>query len=171
MPIPWVPLPQMPIASPPPTADPTRPIATVSQTGIGSGPGTAQRARLPVMNPNSMIIKTEPSTALKSLCRGLRSGRNELAAKIFDLVAQLGGVLEAELLGGGEHLLLELDDQLLELRRRHAFDVLAAAPALRRRDSRRLQRQELGDVGHTLDDRLRRDSVFLVVRELDRPAT
>jgi hypothetical protein len=38
-------------------------MATVSQTGIGSGPGTASRARLPVMKPNSMIMRIEPSTA------------------------------------------------------------------------------------------------------------
>ena len=63
IPIPCVPLPQMPIAIAPPAADPTSPIATVSQTGIGSGPGTASRARLPVMKPNSMIMRIEPSTA------------------------------------------------------------------------------------------------------------
>src|SRR5512132_1551477 len=158
MPMPWVPLPQMAIASPPPAAEPTRPIAIVSQTGIGSGPGTARRARLPVMNPNSMIMRMEPNTcpiefrahqaallqragltaaraelarpligrrqvgASESLGRCLRRGRDELAAQILDLVTELRGVLEAQLLRRREHLLLELDDQLLELGRRHALD-------------------------------------------------
>src|SRR5438046_7684590 len=36
---------------PPPIADPPRPMKIVSQTGIGSGPGTAQRASAPKMNP------------------------------------------------------------------------------------------------------------------------
>src|SRR5947208_1546474 len=34
-------------AIPAPTQEPARPISTVSQNGIGSGPGTAQRARAP----------------------------------------------------------------------------------------------------------------------------
>jgi hypothetical protein len=57
-----VPLPQMAIAIAPPAAEPTRPIATVSQTGIGSGPGTASRARPPVMKPKNMTRMIEPST-------------------------------------------------------------------------------------------------------------
>jgi len=61
-PIAWVPLPQIAIAIAPPTAEPTRPIATVSQTGIGSGPGTASLASPPVMKPKIMIRMIEPST-------------------------------------------------------------------------------------------------------------
>src|SRR5262249_8460837 len=41
--------------------------------------------------------------------------RGQLAAQVLDLVAELGGVLEAELLRGGEHLLLERDHELLEV--------------------------------------------------------
>src|SRR3712207_1492645 len=54
--------------------------------------------------------------------RGLRlrrRGRVELSPEIADLVAELGRVLEAQVLGGGEHLLLELDDRRLDLRRGH----------------------------------------------------
>src|SRR5215216_3527778 len=57
-----------------------------------------------------------------------RSGRLvELAPQLADLVAQLGRVLEAELLGGGEHLLLELHDRLLDLVRLHVDALLAPA--------------------------------------------
>src|SRR6478672_2464501 len=88
----------------------------------------------------------------------------ELAAELLDLVPQLGRVLEAELLGGHVHLLLERDDELLQLLRAHALD-LALATTAARGDVRLLQSQELGDVGNALDDRLRRDAVLLVVRE------
>ena len=63
IPIPCVPRPQIAIAIPPPAAEPARPIATVSQTGIGSGPGTASLASPPVMKPKNMIITIEASTA------------------------------------------------------------------------------------------------------------
>src|SRR5437879_9307503 len=43
----------------------------------------------------------------------------ELQLEVTNLVAQLGGVLEAQLLGGREHLLLELDDRLPDLGWRH----------------------------------------------------
>src|SRR5436189_287689 len=98
MPIPCVPLPQMPIAIAPPTAEPSRPLATRNS---------------------------------RSLSRSLGRGGHELAAEILDLVTQLRCVLEPQLLGRGEHLLLELDDQFLELARRHSLHVLAPAPPLR----------------------------------------
>src|SRR4051794_4705465 len=40
----------------------------------------------------------------------------QLAAQLADLVAQARGVLEAQVVGRRQHLLLELDDRLLELR-------------------------------------------------------
>ena len=40
---------------------------------------------------------------------------DELPAQVADLVTHAGRVLEAQLLGGREHLLLELDDRLLEI--------------------------------------------------------
>src|SRR5450756_2465703 len=43
----------------------------------------------------------------------------ELLAERLDLVAQLGGVLELELVGGLEHLGLEAGQQLLEVGARH----------------------------------------------------
>src|SRR2546423_1277914 len=167
-PIACVPLPQIAIAIPPPTAEPTRPIATVSQAGIGSGPGTASLASPPVMKPKIMMRMIEPSTA--EILGGRRSrspGRShQFAAELLDLVAKLGGVLEPELLRRREHLFLELDDELLQVTGRQAFEILAAAAALRAGNGGRFERQELGAVGHSLDDRFRRHPVLLVVSQL-----
>src|SRR3954452_598444 len=91
--------------------------------------------------------------------------------QLADLVAQARGVLEAQVLGGGEHLLLELDDRLLHLGQREVLGLdalaVAAPPALRRLA---LGLEELGDVADALDDRRRRDPVLLVVGDLDRAA-
>jgi len=78
-------------------------------------------------------------------CRG--ADREQLVAQRPELVAQLGGVLEAQLLGGREHLLLERDDELLDLLARHALD-LAAGTALARHLRCVAERQQLEDVGH-----------------------
>ena len=51
----------------------------------------------------------------------------QVAAQLAQLVAQLRGVLEAQLLGRREHLLLELDDQPLELVRRQLLGRAALA--------------------------------------------
>src|SRR5712691_5701822 len=120
--------PQIAAAIAPPPHEPARPIVTVSHTGIGSGPGTARRASAPVTKPSTMIAMTEPIIG-GSLGRSLGRG-DELAPERLDLVAQLRCVLEPQLLRGGEHLLLQLDDQLLELARRHAFDVFTSAASL-----------------------------------------
>src|SRR3954453_24208682 len=96
----------------------------------------------------------------------------ELAAELADLVAQAGGVLEAEVVGRPEHLLLELDDRLLEVREGHLAGLLAglAGGALLAARRLALGLQELGDVGDALGDRGRRDAVLLVVGELDLAA-
>src|SRR5918997_4150274 len=112
-----------------------------------------------------------PTAQLRGRLVGLR--REQLAAHVTDLVAHAGGVLEAQLLGGGEHLLLELDDRLLELGERHRLGRALRGPpaplaALARQLGLRLQ--ELGDVRYPLDDRRGRDPVLLVVGELDRAA-
>src|SRR5262245_6838788 len=91
--------------------------------------------------------------------------RVQLAAELLDLVAELRGVLEAELLRGDVHLLLERDDELLDLVPAHPRDLLLAAPAAAR-DGGRLEREELRDVGDALHDRLRRDALLGVVGEL-----
>ena len=81
------------------------------------------------------------------------------------------GLLEVQLLGRGEHLLLDRDDHPLEVLGaldRLAVDGRAAAPALG--GSGRLHRQEVGDVADPLGDRLRRDPVLAVVGELDLAA-
>ena len=97
---------------------------------------------------------------------GPRLGQGvQLAAELLDLVAKLGRVLEPELLGGREHLLLERDHELLQLLARHALDLALATPTARRH-GRGLEREELGDVGDALHDRLGRDPVLLVVGEL-----
>ena len=94
----------------------------------------------------------------------LGEGRH-VAADALDLVAQLGRVLEPQLLGRLEHLLLERDRELLELVARHALHLVAATAA-RARHVRLVEREELGDVGDALDDRERLRPVLLVVREL-----
>src|SRR3954469_26022466 len=91
----------------------------------------------------------------------------ELVAQRLELVAQLRGVLEAQLLGGREHLLLERDDELLDLLARHALDLARRAPATRH-VRRVAEREQLEDVGDALHDRGRRYAVLLVVGELDR---
>src|SRR5437867_9951920 len=67
---------------PPPTAEPASPIRTVSQNGIGSGPGTANRAAPPIRKPDSTTarippIRLEPYPAVRpgSLHVGLRASQ------------------------------------------------------------------------------------------------
>ena len=91
----------------------------------------------------------------------------QVAADALDLVAQFRRVLEPELLGRLEHLLLERDRKLLELLLRHALDLVAAAAA-RARHVRLVEREELGDVGDALDDRQGLRPVLLVVGQLHR---
>src|SRR5262245_57735103 len=55
----------------------------------------------------------------------------ELAAQVADLVADAGGVLEAELLGRLVHLLLQGGDQALQVGPGHAADGRLAATAAR----------------------------------------
>src|SRR4029077_18190657 len=106
--------------------------------GIGSGPGIASRASEPVINPETRIARTKLmwASSRRSSGRSLRRReRRQLPAQLLDLVAQLGGILEAELLRGREHLELEVDDHLLELLARHPLD-LVPPPAARVRDVR-----------------------------------
>src|SRR3954471_17242210 len=123
----------------------------------------------------------QPRTAARSAASSLTRGRlrrplvgldlRELAPQVGDLVAKARRVLEAQVLGGGEHLLLELDDRLLHLVEREVLGpdppAVAAAAPLRRLA---LGLEELGDVADALDDRRRRDAVLLVVRHLDGAA-
>src|SRR4051794_37833274 len=51
----------------------------------------------------------------------------QLPVQGLDLVAKLGGVLEAEVLGGGQHLLLQLHHGLADLLGRHALGLPVAA--------------------------------------------
>src|SRR5919202_4397762 len=144
--------------------EPARPSAIVIQIGIGSGPGTASRASAPTTRPHRSRKMMKPSVTPARLSGSLGE-RVQLAPQILDLVPELGGVLEPQLLGRREHLLLERDHEPLELLGAHAFDLLAVATAPARH-RRSLEREELRDVGDTLLDRLRRDPVLLVVGEL-----
>src|SRR5687768_18571590 len=101
----------------------------VRQRGIGSGPGTARRARAPTMNPLTAARRTKVRTSMP--LHGLARG-GELATQRLDLVAQVLGVLEAQVLGRREHLLLERDQELVELVGGQALQlVLTATTAAR----------------------------------------
>src|SRR3954454_14565301 len=112
-----------------------------------------------------------PSSVLHTPCGDLGRGLElvQLAPQGLDLVAQLGRVLEAELVGGHEHLLLELHHELLHLGGDQLLLGLRPRPARPGRDFR-LERQEVGDVRDALAHGLRRDAVLLVVGDLDRAA-
>src|SRR4051795_3425291 len=123
----------------------------------------------------------QPRTAARSAASSLTRERlrrrlvaldlRELAPQLADLVAKPRRVLEAQVLGGGEHLLLELDDRLFHLGEREILGLdaaaVAAAAALR---GLALRLEELGYVADALDDRRGRDAVLLVVGDLDRAA-
>src|SRR4051794_13573783 len=106
--------------------------------------GRARRARTsPAANRRRRRPRSRRSGA------GGRAQVLEVAAQLADLVAQPGGVLEAQLVGGDEHLLLELDDRALEVLHGHRVDV-ALAPARALLGHLRVALQELGDVRDAL---------------------
>src|SRR6266536_2592763 len=110
----------------------------------------------------------------------------QLAAQVGDLVAEPGRVLEAQVLGGLVHLLLERGDEPHQVVLWHPADrrLPPAAPAaaarrgrgaaLARAAARRrallLAAQRLDDVGDPLAHRLRVDAVGLVVLDLELAA-
>src|SRR3954452_24993535 len=140
----------------PATTSETMPIAMVSNIPIGSLPGWMSRPSAPTMAPTMMSQTQCMATvyrASRSAKRDSRLGeRLELAAELLDLVAQPRCVLEAQLLGGDEHLLLERDRELLELLAGHALDVGSLPAAALARDVRLVELEELGDVGYALLD-------------------
>src|SRR5207302_9608745 len=99
---------------------------------------------------------------------GPRLGFLELLTQGLDLVAELGRVLEAEVVSREQHLLLELHDRARDLFRLHAVPVAAprapAAPG-----DLGFERQEVRDVGDPLPDRLGRGRALLEIRRPDRP--
>src|SRR3954466_14553375 len=129
------------------------------------------RARREGAYHSGTAARSSSSTTARLRRRLVALDVGELPPQLADLVAQARGVLEAQVLGGGEHLLLELDDRLLHLRERQVLGLdalaIAAPPALR---GLSLGLQELGDVADALDDGRGRDAVLLVVGDLDRPA-
>src|SRR4051794_1801646 len=59
---------------PAPTAEPASPISTVRENGIGSGPGTASRARAPKTKPAKMAERIVPSI-VRGACPKLAASR------------------------------------------------------------------------------------------------
>src|SRR5271157_5664314 len=93
----------------------------------------------------------------------------QVPSQFAQLVAQLRRVLEPQLVGGRDHLLLELHHHSLELVLGHLLLRPPPPAPLARARYLRLGLKELGDVGDPLHDRRRRDPVPLVVGELDLP--
>src|SRR5436189_2817580 len=58
----------------PPTSEPPRPSATVAYHGIGSGPGSAQRARPPMMKPPTIARRMKRSKGLEGTADGPSGG-------------------------------------------------------------------------------------------------
>ena len=81
--------------------------------------------------------RQQPARRVGLVYAAVRRRGLELAAELLDLVTELRRILEAQLLGGGEHLLLELDDQLLHLVRA-AMPSSSASPRRRRAGTVRL---------------------------------
>ena len=116
------------IATSAPTASPAAASADTaagptSSTRIAIS-GNASNAKY-VPNDRGRIRGPQPAETQSADASSRRSV--ELAAEVADLVAELGRVLEAQLLGGGEHLLLELAHHLLDLADRHVALLLGAA--------------------------------------------
>src|SRR5215218_9744963 len=135
-------------------------------------PGADDRSRaLADRDDGGAATPRRPRLGLSLRRRLVALDVRDLAPQLADLVAQPGRVLEAQVLGRREHLLLELDDRLLDLGQRHVLRLRALAlraPAALRRLA--LGLEELGDVADALDDRRGRDAVRLVVGDLDRAA-
>ena len=71
---------------------------------------TPRNARSAFDSRSSRISQTR---AEESACSGAQA--LQIPTQLLELVADPGGLLEAQVLGRGHHLLLELDDQLLEV--------------------------------------------------------
>src|SRR3954464_9316208 len=98
------------------------------------------------MRPRSSSIAAEIYLSRLSETSGCAE-RLQLAPQRLDLVTQLGCVLEAQIVGGEKHLLLQLHDRLLDLLRRHSLFALASMTALAGPRHLRVERQEVGHVG------------------------
>src|SRR5690606_33789892 len=104
-------------------------------------------------------------------------GVADLAAELVDLVAEAGGVLEAELGRGLVHLLLEGLDEAGELLLRqrlelalHLVALALAAAVLAGQRGGAVGAQHREDVAHRLADGLRVDAVLRAVRHPALPA-
>src|SRR5206468_860905 len=95
----------------------------------GPTPGSSRRPSASRGQPVAAPPRTKRGSPPRSPSgRGVRERGLEIAAQVLDLVAQLGRVLEAQVLGGREHLLLELDDRALQLVSAHLGLTRALAP-------------------------------------------
>src|SRR4051812_31824027 len=156
-----------------------RPAAASRTSRDGSAPANAEStpssSRTPAGSSGSSASRISSLSAsgtrkeMRFTSVGGRGRRRvQLAPQVADLVAQLGRVLEAQLLRRREHLLLQLAHHLLDLGRLHV-DLLVPAPAAALGGDLRVRHQELRDVRDALHDRLRRDAVLGVVGALDHP--
>ena len=85
--------------------------------------------------------------------------------QLLDLVAQLGGILEAKLFAA--RYISSSSVITTSRARRETSPPPRPCRSARRGDVRGLEREELGDVGDALHDGLRRDPVLLVVGDLE----
>src|SRR5207249_1246005 len=139
---------------------------------------TTSRSRGSSMLTFLRLCSRAPRTMRVSDMRAWKlTGFPEFALQVVDLVAQSGGVLEAQVGGGLVHLLLQRLDEPAELLVGHLEDLLAPgvlpgshpAAALGRHRGRIVGAapDHLQDVGDLLADRLRVDPVLFVVGRLE----
>src|SRR6266851_3685136 len=152
--------------------EPESPVNTIS---LSRGRSSETFRRLCSRAPRTMSRSDTP-LSLGPGKAGPSPNRLQLALEVVDLVAEPGGVLEAEVDGRLVHLLLEgLDEpgQLLlgQLGEVAADLVPGPRPPVPARPGRRLVRPEMGqDVGDRLADGLGIDAVLQVVGLLHGPA-
>src|SRR4051812_40361693 len=123
---------------PTPAAEPVSPISTVSERGIGSGPGTARRARPPITKPDRTAETIVPSTV-----RLLLVALHDLGRPRLRRVRILAGVATRA----------PLPEQVPALVERHA-DLLEAPPLALADGAGRLALPELVLLGDELLDAL-----------------
>src|SRR5437588_5553833 len=138
--------------------DPDRPVKTMRRS---RGSSMLTFLRLCSRAPRTISVSDMGFERLTGLA--------QLALQVADLVAQAGGVLEAQLGGRLVHLLLQGLDEPAELVVGHLQQLLpagrlpgglAAPPLGRHRRLVGTAPDHLEDVGHLLADRLRVDAVL-----------
>src|SRR5205085_2152695 len=98
--------------------------ASIRPARAPPAPRARPRARAPALRAASPS-RPGGRSAWDRTASGRRLHLVELAPQRLDLIAQLGRVLEAEVLRRQQHLLLELDDRLVDLTGGHSLLPLA----------------------------------------------